>query len=365
VLDAAVLRAKIAQEPYRSALAYSWRAIDLEGMLGHFWAGPSLARAITLEEKSLNTDDKTVVEFAFARAATRSDGFNTTAILAIAKARGEGRPAIDGDVDWGLVEDRRITFRTSELVQEQFLDGLSPQQIARATAQEHYLAGQWQDGLAMWRSQGREPEDPTELAIIGEMLADQGSEAALPYIEKLQAFHPIEADLVRARLAMRQGRLDEAMAGLETAFERFRSDPWPWPALMRDSLQLSRELAGVNLLAARAYAALKNPFVGYLQDEMRISAMLVAAGTLPLETTCVEALAGLEPLPPWQLSLLSWRSRCYEATRHPLAARAAAELGEFVQAEAAPFRVGLTKVEVQRSSNLPSSNVTTRSLRSP
>jgi hypothetical protein len=80
---------------------------------------------------------------------------------------------------------------------------------------------------------------------------------------------------------------------------------------------------------------------------MRIDSMLVAAGQLPLEQACVEALSTLEPFVPWRLSVLSWRSRCYEVTRHPLASRAARELDEFLAAETTPFGIGLTQVNLE------------------
>jgi len=348
VLDAPALRSKIAEEPYKAALANAWRAIDLEGMLGHFLAGPSLARAIAEQEPSLNTDDRNVVEFAFARAANGAGGFEPTEILATARARGEGRPVIAGDVMWDRVEDRRITFRTSETESGQPPPGLNLAQKARAVAEGQYLGGHWQEGAATWRSQSREPEDPTELAIVGEMLADAGDAEALGYVEKLRVSQPVEADAILARLLARQGKVDEAISAIESAFERHRVDPWPWPVLMRHTVELAADLSTINpVTAARVYAAIKEPFVAHLEEEMRVDSMLVAAGQLPLEEACVEALSKLEPLVPWRLSVLSWRSRCYEATRHPLASRAARELDEFLAAETTPFGIGLTQVNLE------------------
>lgn len=348
VLDASALRVKIAEEPYKAALANAWRAVDLEGLLGHFLAGPSLARAIAEQEPSLNTDDRNVVEFAFARAANGSGGFDPTEILATARARGEGRPVIAGDVMWDRVEDRQITFRTSETEGSQPPPGLNLAQKARAVAQGQYLAGHWQDAVATWRSQSREPEDPTELAIVGEMLADAGDADALGYVERLRVAEPVEADAILARLRARQGKVDEAMSALESSFERHRSDPWPWPVLMRHTVELAADLSLISpVAAARVYAAIKEPFVLHLEEEMRVDSMLVAAGQLPLEANCVEALSTLEPLVPWRLSVLSWRARCYEATRHPLASRAARELDEFLAAETTPFGIGLTQVNLE------------------
>jgi len=346
--DAAGLRATIDREPYRTALSATWRAIDLEGLLSHFAAGPTLARAIADQETLLNTDDRTLVEFAFARTANQRGEFEAVEIFATARARGEGRPAIHGDVDWDRVEDERITFQTSEGEDGAPAPTLKAAQRARAAAQANYLAGRWRETVSLWQSQSREPEDPTELAMIAETMAELGDEAALRYEPRLRIFRPAEAEAVRARLFARQGKLDDAMSALEAAFASYRLDPWPWPTIMRHAVELTADVATRDpALAARAYAALRQPFAGHLLEDIRLDAMLVAAGQLPLESTCVAALAPLEPYVPWRLSVLSWRSRCYDATKHPLGGRASLELDEYLEKEAVPFGLGLTHVELR------------------
>jgi hypothetical protein len=320
----------------------------LEGFLAHYLAGSPLARAIAEEEHQLNTDDRTLVEFAFARSAKNRGGFDSMEVMATARARGEGRPEVHGDVDWGRVDDERITFRTSEAESGAPPHDLRPAQRLRAAAQAQYLAGQWASVVELWQGQGKEPEDPTELVIVAEAMAEQGDEGALRYADALRALQPAEADAVMARLWARHEKPEQAMTALEAAFARHRVDPWPMPVVMRHAIELAADLAKIDpALAARAYAALRLPFAGDLQQEMRIDAMLVAAGQLPLETACVEALSGLEPHVPWRLSVLSWRTRCYEAQKPAWAGRAARELDEFLSGEAAPFGEGLTNVELR------------------
>jgi spermidine synthase len=346
--DAAFLRAKVEREPYKAALASAWRAIDLEGFLAHFVAGPALTRAIAADEPLLNTDDRTLVEFAFARSANHRGGFDSVEVVATARARGEGRPDVRGEVAWDRVADGRITFRTSEAESGPPPPDLRPAQRVRAAAQAQYLAGQWASVVELWQSQGREPADPTELAVLAEAMAEQGDEGALRYAETLRVLQPAEADAIVARVRARQNKLDGAMDALEAAFARHRTDPWPMPVIMRHAIELAADLAMHDRgLAERVYAALRQPFAGDLQRELRIDAMLVAAGQLPLETACVEALSGLEPHVPWRLSVLSWRSRCYEAHNPAFAGRAARELDEYLAGEAAPFGEGLTNVELR------------------
>jgi spermidine synthase len=347
-IDAARLRAKIEREPYKAALAATWRANDLEGMMAHFVAGPTLARAIADQESLLNTDDRTLIEFAFARAATRKGRFDGAEVLATARARREDHPAVAGEIAWDRVEDARITFRTAEGERPAPSPLLNLAQRARAAAQAHYLGGNWQAVIDTWRSQGREPSDPTEIAILAETLAERGDPTASAYAEKLRALSPAEADATIARLFARQGKLDDAMDMLEKAFAKYRTDPWPWPTIMRHAVELAADLAMQEpRLAERAYRALRDPFAGHLMNEMRTDAMLVAAGRLPLESACAEALAPLEPNVPWRLSVLSWRKRCYEATAHRLARRAAEDVDAYLAGEAVPFGLGLTDVELE------------------
>jgi spermidine synthase len=346
--EAALLRSKVEREPYKAALLTAWRAIDLEGFLAHFVAGPAMARAIAEDEPTLNTDDRTLVEFAFARSANHKGGFDSVEVVATARARGEARPDVRGDVAWDRVDDERIAFRTSEAESGPPPPHFRPAQRLRAAAQAQYLAGQWASVVELWQTQGREPQGPTELAVLAEAMAEQGQEGALRYAEALRAMQPAEADAIVARYWVRQDKSEEAMTALEAAFARHRVDPWPMPVLMRHAIELAADLAKRDpALAARAYAALRQPFAGDLQQEMRTDAMLVAAGQLPLETACVEALSGLEPHVPWRLSVLSWRSRCYEAHQPAWAGRAARELDEYLSSEAAPFGEGLTNVELR------------------
>ena len=66
--DVARLRARIAEEPWRTALGRIWRADDLEAVFARYVANAGFARGLAaLEGSNLNTDDLTLVEFGFAR----------------------------------------------------------------------------------------------------------------------------------------------------------------------------------------------------------------------------------------------------------------------------------------------------------
>lgn len=76
--DVPTLRARVREEPYRSAMIAAWRVDDVEGLLAHHLARPSLARALaaTADPAKLNTDDRNLLEFALARSGALSLIFN-------------------------------------------------------------------------------------------------------------------------------------------------------------------------------------------------------------------------------------------------------------------------------------------------
>jgi spermidine synthase len=342
VHDVAALRSRVAQEPYRSALSVAWRAIDVEGFFAHHVAGPSMARAIAaLEGKRLNTDDKTLIEFGFARTASDSSGLSSDDVRKAAKKIGAARPSLlVGDVDWDRARDEWISFRTAEEDAEDDLDDLPVDRRATANAQAQYL--EQKDGaLASWRSQSREPQNPTELAILGDLYAQAAEPYARTYTARLRRFQPAEADAIEGRLLARQGRLAEAAAALEAAFTRCRTDVWPWLVLIGRALGTAEDLASRDpALAERLYDVLSVPFAGRVQDASRIEALVKIARQVKRNGVCIDLVGKLEPHVPWGNDFLKWRLECYRAARHPLERRAAAELGEYEKNEPAPFARG-------------------------
>src|SRR6185295_16026668 len=104
--DADQLRARLRSEPFKTATERIWGVDSAEGFLAHFAAGPELTRRIAgLPDVERNTDDNTLLEFAFARSVGRAGGFRTPEIFRVAARLGASRPEISGGVDWARVEE--------------------------------------------------------------------------------------------------------------------------------------------------------------------------------------------------------------------------------------------------------------------
>lgn len=346
-LDAAALRAKIATDPYRQALASAWRVIDLEGVLAHYAARSSLAQAIApLEEDNINTDDLNLVEFGFARSVGRRERlFNTNDLRMVARARREDRPEVTGEVDWARVDRRRVSMLTAqESAPTAFPLPLSPADMGRARAEAAWLGGDHRAALSAWNSIGDPPEDPVEVALVAESLAETGDDAARPWIERVGRLDPTEGAVYAARLALRQGQLEVATGELEAAIQRYRDDPWPPPMTMLRALGLTREVAARDRrLGERLYQILKKRFAVAMLDEQRHKTLVELAIQIDFRRLCVESLKPYEAHVLWQREFLSGRARCYELSGHPLAAAAASDLAEFEAAEPRPFGTGLIR----------------------
>jgi len=346
--DATTLRARLEQEPYRTAIRVTWRVTDLEGVLSFFVAGNTLTREIAEKDGDLNTDDRNSVEFGFARTVGRAGLFGVNDLRETARARGDDRPRVRGAVDWGRVEDHRIRFYPRATSAAIIHSQLTPEQRRLASAIDLFASRNVAGALAAWRSLGREPRNPLELSIVATGLADAGDEAALPYIEQLRAFQATEGDCLVARLRARQGRFEEAGAALESAFERHRVDPWPSAVVVQDALVLAEEVAARHSpLALRLFQSVRSPFAVRSKELDRLNTMAELLSRIDLKPFCRDVLRPLEPYVAWNRSWLTLRRDCYVATNDPYARQAASDLAEFLRSEPVKFGVALGAVPPQ------------------
>lgn len=350
--DAAMLRARLDQEPYRSAIRATWRVTDLEGVLSFFVARSSLARFIAEREgDDLNTDDRNSVEFGFARTVDRRGLFGINDLREAARARREDRPEVRGDVNWQRVEEQRIRFYPKAGNAPTIHRGFGPEQSRLAVAIDLFGERNVAGAFAAWRSLGREPQSPTELSIVATGLADLGDEAAVPYIERLRDFQAMEGDCLMARLRAQQGRFEEAAGALESAFRRYRDDPWASAIVTGEALNLVPVIADRQpALTTRLFEALRQPFVVRADNDQRINTMAELLSRLDLKRYCREALKPLEPNISWNRNWLTLRRDCYAATKDPDAELAARDLAEFRRTE--PVKLG-EALGISSSSMLP------------
>jgi len=335
------LRARLSEEPYRSALLAAWGVAGLEGFLSHYVGAPALARAIAgAEAGRVNTDDRNRVEFGFARSVGASTLFQSDELRRLARERREDRPPVEGgDVDWTEVERQRLSSLTAEGETTEVT--LPENERLRPQAHAAFLRGELGQVRATWLAGGWEPSGPVELAMAAEALADGGDEMALAHSRRLREFQPAEADAVAARFLWSQGKWKECYLAAAAAFQRYRSDPWPSPLVMERLIAVVVDLPSKDVeLAPPVYDLLAAPFSLRLLDEERMLARVTVAEYLTPDKAA-EALQALEPHFPWQPELLELRARIYEETGNPRAAIARRELARALESEPPDFSRGL------------------------
>jgi len=324
--DADKLRARLAQEPFKTALAVAWRTSGLEGFLARFIARPSLATAIAASGQEINTDDLNTVEFGFARNLA-IDSFGPWVVRMVARERHEDRPEITGTVDWDRVSDEESLVLTSGNTGPP-LDERAPDAVRhRVAAQRAYAHKELAATYNEWHAQPQAPRSITELELVAISYAGAGDDSQPDAVAQLRAFDPAEADVVAAVRAMHDQNLAEATAALVRVFKAVHTDPWVSQMYMDHALGAARAIAAKDpTLAAQLYAEIRTPFAVHYVEEQRKSTALRIAARAADKALCTEAAHAFEPEFPWEPELLALRYECYTATHDPLAPLAADEV---------------------------------------
>lgn len=337
VVDVPLLRQRFRHRPFRDGTALIWRGQGVESFLAHHLASERLARRLEQRFAAwINTDDLNPLEFGFARSLGTRAALGPS-LLQAARAIGAHRPVLGtaAQVDWSRVE---------ELQQAVFaqLGGralpLSTAGRARVRARR-LLERDPARAYAAWQKGAAEPRDATELLIVALGLAERGDAAAAePYLVRLAGLHPVEAAFVRAHLAYRQQRFNEAERHLLALYSALPTDLWAATFIMTRSFDLARQLGRRDPAGAgqRLYAAVAKPFVLYLADVGR-KRIAFALASMQLDRRCLEVLRSYEPDPSWKRPFLLFRRDCYRRFAPQSAAAASEDLQRFDDASSLPL----------------------------
>ncbi len=341
--NASQLAARVAEEPYRSALAHVWRAEGVTDLLGHFVANDGVARATLKSGIPVNTDDRNLVEFGFARSVGRSRALIVPELRRAARAAGFNRPPLtDADsVDWPAVETARVAFDAAHGTFDDLPVHAPPDERARQQAIVRFFEAKDTAGAyAAWNQQPGAPRNPIETRLVAGIEADRGSDAALPWIERIRVWEPAEADVLVALLRFRQRRFGEAAAALQSALVGLRTDAFAMQQAIINALSLVQPVAAAAPAAARGlFDAITEPFVVHAAEAQRLVEAADLSRRLDFAATCRRPVGALEPWVPWTEFFLTLRRDCYAAShdaRLPIAER---ELADFYAHEPAPLLI--------------------------
>lgn len=325
---AETIREVLASEPRATAVRQAWSVTDVEGVLAHRVAGPAFVRAyVERGDAVLNTDDRNVLEYSFARTVGRDFAFSVDSLRSEASG---GRDDFPGDVDWGEVEEQRATFYARRAGRPPRFEPDSPERRHRLDALRSYMQGDHAATTRAWERQDRPPRTLSELSMMAHAYSEVGSRKAQPILDALRAQRPADANLILASTA--DDDRERTRLFVE-AFEALRTDPWAEPHLVDLALERSVTHAARSTESAEAIlASLDQPFVVRLAEEDRLWARLRIASRLG-DQSLADALAEIEPNVFWSRQLLESRVTAYTNLDHPLRSRAEADLRTFLANE--------------------------------
>ena len=335
VHDAAALRARLASEPFASALRLAWYADGLEGFLAHYVANDAFSHVMTADNAPINTDDVSPVEFGFARSARGGAHFSVASILAAASTRGQERPELRG----GSVDFRRVDYEAEAfaLATGSYTspDSLTPIYRNRYTMLSKWMNADFTGALELWNVVGMQSGElatsPIERLARAEMLAYNGSIESEREIGRLLRDRPTEATALRAVYLLLHAQRKAGTEQLRAALQRYRGDPWPHPLPMLRTLStLQVRDAGDTALLPIWLDALARPFALRVNESARDRTRMRLAYALGANhPACVPVFESFEPHPPWNESMLQFRADCYESHQNPLREQAARDVQRF------------------------------------
>jgi spermidine synthase len=322
--DVNAIRARLATEPFKSAAHRAWRVESAEGVLAHFISSNKVSQELA-RGGTINSDDRPVIEFSFARMLGGSS-IPIPSLINNARKLDGGVPFdLRGAVDWKAVAETRALSLPASSPHSALMNAFNGHDFSGARA---ILGGmQWK----LVSSQ--------DLAVTAFILADGGDERALPLAQSLRMWEPIEADVIEAQLRFRENKPREAAQLLGRAYVAYRRNPWPLPAIMFYSFETALAVSEDHEAAGILLEALSQPFSSGQWSEARLMTRLGVAQKLePCGRQALAALESLEPNVPWRGSTLALRAKCYAQARMTDRARVAEEeLDEFRSAEPAPL----------------------------
>ena len=318
------LRGRIASGVVKEALAKAWKVNDLEGLLARFVANRRWAEEV-VETPFVprNTDDRTILEYRFAKTVGRTAPFSVEEIRSRLQAVGYHRPPLDDEsLDWNRVEVRRQEFNLlfNSLLSVALLP--RPEDRALVEAFFDYHKQEFARALARWPDEYLPPKSDIQRLILASCYAELARAECLDLIAAAEEQFAIEAAALRATYYWRSGNTAQTRESLEAFLSLLAERPWVITIIAEPALSLALDVAQADPDAARRfYVLLSKPFASYRFDYARQLALVAVAQELEPKHV-VEALAELEPHIPWTTEILQARTKAYAAVNHPLAKRA-------------------------------------------
>jgi predicted membrane-bound spermidine synthase len=336
-IDVERMRARIGEEPWKTALAKVWDTQSVEGVLAHHVANGRIVNVLTEHNLGVvNTDDTNALEFAFARSVgTRVKAYE--ALVQLSHAEKIERPAIVGRVDWNRVDEEHAALEAmAGYPGPPAGEKRAPGAGALIDAVRATDANNFRRAARLLRNLGRGPANPREAILFATVAINTGDPDAPAAIARVNV--PADRDILEARRLSTQGDRASAAKSLEAAFVKLRTDPWATGRLVNDALQLAEHLGLADpSLARQLFDAAEPPWAVESKFIARNILRVRLARAAHDTPKCIAAFQAFEPNVIWDRFLLETRVACYGAGGDPRAEAAAVDLKRFLDQSGQSF----------------------------
>ncbi len=325
------LRTRITQPLFSEALKRVWLTNSVEGVMAHHLASPEFTRTLLqTNPTTVNTDDRNLLEYGFARALSKDNTFETTQVLTMAMEKEMDMPAhLAAQIDRTRLTYERLRMLAADGATSSIPSNLDGDDQRRANAVAAFAKGNFAEVLTSWAGA---PASPFEQLMLLESTAQAGTAEQLPpYTAAVRQDWPADTHFAAALSAFRHESYDDAASQLLDGFKDMRSQVWVRLSSVQTALSLVPPLAANSRdLVPQFMAALQQPFPGGLAEPSRLNT-LIQIITLLSPAQQIEVLSEFEPNPPWQRQFLEFRLKTYRTASHALTLQAERDLQEFLR----------------------------------
>lgn len=326
----AAIESKIREPMMREALRLGWRVNDSAGFLARYVCGSQTLDSIVADSHFRpNTDDRNLLEYAFAKSVGKTTPFSITDLQAKAIS-------LNDDLPLSVSQEERDKIIRRRMSMHAYLGGIVPvdnslskNEQQRAHALNAYLQKNFVHANALFDSAGVDELCPVEAVLYAHTCAESKKPIDPQILETVKQHSLTEFHAIQAIAKNRNKQYAEAAQHINEMLSELQTDPWALSQILRASFVPMVEIAERDRNAgAQFFEGLSSPFAMHRMADERLLVRYLIAENLT-EKKALEAMQALEPHVPWRESLLLARARIYGTTNHPLREQARKDLLEF------------------------------------
>jgi hypothetical protein len=316
-------------------------------------ANSQFCRNLASTQSLINTDDRNILEFNFARSLGSQSNPPELLTEAACKEDMVIPNLTDGQIDLALYSEERLQaiFRLGSTLSQNLLPkgAIHPAISDRIKTLSLVTEKRWQEYLNA-TSTTSHPSTLSERLQLARIQALAGHPDALASLEPFSSTFPNDIRLLKGIWYNKKDDLSSSAQHFADAFSRMQTLPWTTPELADYAFQIVQSHAKEYSPEARAslFQNLKQPFSVHLANYTRLATLASLAGTLgPKEQQF--AVAALGPHFPWDGKTLALRAKSFLDSQDPRLAQAMVDIEHYFSQGGTmigtphPFHVSISK----------------------